>query len=166
MPQTTLRILRGRSGQSSAAVATSREGHRSLGSSREVQHRRWGRKQRYTFQKKPIFSVSWVLGSWVLGVRMNIDDSRLIVRFQRLITEMLVEKRLGQRRPELTDELHQTWREVEQGGLKETPEYRDVLLRADRHALWLAGLVQLAASPVSSPETERIDTLDAPQKAA
>jgi hypothetical protein len=36
---------------------------------------------------------------------MNIDDSRLIVRFQRLITEMLVEKRLGQRRPELTDEV-------------------------------------------------------------
>ena len=59
---------------------------------------------------------------------MNIDDSRLIVRFQRLITEMLVEKRLGQRRPELTDELYQTWREVEQGGLKETPEYRDVLV--------------------------------------
>jgi hypothetical protein len=26
--------------------------------------------------------------------------------------------------------------------------------------------VQLAASPVSSPETERTDTLDAPQKAA
>ena len=97
---------------------------------------------------------------------MNIDDSRLIVRFQRLITEMLVEKRLGHRRPESTDELYQTWREVEQGGLKETPEYRDVLLRADRHALWLAGLVQLAASPVSSPETERTDTLDAPQKAA
>jgi hypothetical protein len=109
---------------------------------------------------------SWVLGSWVLGVRMNIEDSRLIVRFQGLITEMLVEKRLGHRRPELTDELYQTWREVEQGGLKETPEYRDVLLRADRHALWLAGLVQLAASPVSSPETERTDTLDAPQKAA
>ena len=100
------------------------------------------------------------------GVRMHIDDSRLIVRFQRLITEMLVEKRLGQRRPELTDELHQTWREVEQGGLKETPEYGDVLLRADQHALWLAGLVQLASSPVSSPETERTDTLDAPQKAA
>ena len=36
---------------------------------------------------------------------MNMDDSRLIVRFQRLITEMLIEKRLGQRRPELTDEL-------------------------------------------------------------
>jgi hypothetical protein len=97
---------------------------------------------------------------------MNIDDSRLIVRFQRLITEMLVEKRLGQRRPELTDELYHTWCEVEQRGLKETAEYRDVLLRADRHALWLAGLVQLAAPPVSSAETERTDTLDAAQKAA
>jgi len=97
---------------------------------------------------------------------MNIDDSRLIVRFQRLITEMLVEKRLGQRRPELTDEVYQTWREVEQCGLKETPEYRNVLLRADRHALWLAGLVRLAAPVTSSPETERTDMLDAPQKAA
>ena len=76
---------------------------------------------------------------------MVIDDSRLIVRFQRLITEMLVEKRLGQRRPELTDELYQTWYEVEQRGLKETSEYRNVLLRADRHASWLAGLVGLAA---------------------
>jgi hypothetical protein len=97
---------------------------------------------------------------------MNIDDSRLIVRFQRLITEMLVEKRLGRRRPELTDEVYQTWREVEQRGLKETPEYRNVLLRADRHALWLAGLVRLAAPVTSSPETERTDMLDAPQKAA
>src|SRR5262245_18579812 len=43
---------------------------------------------------------------------------------------------------------------------------RDVLLRADRHALRLAGLVRLAAPPVSSPETERTDTLDAPQNAA
>ena len=97
---------------------------------------------------------------------MNIDDSRLIVRFQHLLTEMLVEKQLGQRRPELTDELYQTWREVERRGLKETREYRNVLLRADRHALWLAGLVSLAALPVSSPETEGTDTLDAPQKAA
>jgi hypothetical protein len=97
---------------------------------------------------------------------MHIEDSRLIVRFQRLITEMLVEKRLGQRRPELTDEVYQTWREVEQRGLKEIPEYRNVLLRADRHALWLAGLVRLAAPPLPSPQTERTDTLDAPQKAA
>jgi hypothetical protein len=97
---------------------------------------------------------------------MNFDDSRLMVRFQRLITEMLVEKRLGQRRAELTDELYQTWQEVGERGLKETPEYRNVLLRADRHALWLAGLVRLAAPPVSSAETERTDTLDAAQKAA
>jgi hypothetical protein len=95
---------------------------------------------------------------------MNIDDSQLIARFQGLITEMLVERRLGERRPELTDELYQTWREVEQRGLKETPEYRDVLLRAGRHALWLAGLVRLAAPPISPPEAERIDTLDASQK--
>ena len=99
-------------------------------------------------------------------MRMNIDDSRLIVRFQRLITETLVEKRLGQRRPELTDELYQTWQEVGERGLKETPEYRDVLLRADRHASWLAGLVRLAAPPVSSPEREWTATLGAPQKAA
>ena len=96
---------------------------------------------------------------------MNIDDSLLIARFQLLITETLVEKQLGQRRPELTDELYQAWREVEQRGLKETPEYRNVLLRADGHALWLAGLVRLAA-PASSPETECTDTLGAPQKAA
>jgi hypothetical protein len=97
---------------------------------------------------------------------MSIDDSRLIARFQRLITEILVEKRLGQRRLELTDEVYQTWREVEQRGLKEAPKYRSVLLRADRHASWLAGLVKLAAPPVSSSETERTDTLDASQKAA
>ena len=82
---------------------------------------------------------------------MNIDDSRLIVRFQRLITEMLVEKRLGQRRPGLTDDLYQTWRDVGRRHLREAPEYRDVLLRADRHALWLAGLVRLAVPPVSPP---------------
>jgi hypothetical protein len=88
---------------------------------------------------------------------MNMDDSRLIASFQRLITEILIEKRLGPRRPELTDELYQTWREAEQRGLKKTPEYRNVLLRADRLALWLAGLVRLsspdAASPLSSKET-------------
>ena len=101
---------------------------------------------------------------------MNIDDSRLIVRFQRLITEMLVEKRLGQRRPELTDELYQTWRGVEQRGLKETPEYRNVLLTADRHALWLAGLVKLtspdAAVSTSSKVTEPLATFRASQEAA
>ena len=125
------------------------------------------REQRYPLPEKASFYgrvVRSVVG--VRGVPMNIDDSRLIVRFQRLITEMLVEKRLGQRRPGLTDDLYQTWREVGRRGLREAPGYRDVLLRADRHALWLAGLVRLAAPPVSSPETERTDTLDGPQKAA
>src|SRR5438105_13827852 len=77
------------------------------------------------------------------GVRMNMDDGRLIARFQRLTTELLIEKRLGQRRPELTDELYQAWLEVGQRGLKETPECRNAMKRADRHALWLAGLVML-----------------------
>jgi hypothetical protein len=87
---------------------------------------------------------------------MNINEGRLIVRFQRLITEMLVEKRLGQRRSELTDELYQTWREVRQSGLNKTPEYRNVLSRADQHALWLAGLVKLSyvAPPLSLKERE------------
>src|SRR6266700_6950127 len=92
---------------------------------------------------------------------MNMDDGRLIAQFQRLITEMLVEKRLGQRRSELTDELYQTWREVQQRGLNKTPEYRNVLLRADQHALWLAGLVRLsspdAAPPVCTENLIRID---------
>src|ERR1700747_2296743 len=65
---------------------------------------------------------------------------------------MLVEKRLGQRQPGLTDDLYQTWREVGRRGLKETPEYRDVLLRADRHALWLAGFGRLPAAGSPTPE--------------
>jgi hypothetical protein len=101
---------------------------------------------------------------------MNMDDSRLLARFQRLTTELLIEKRLGQRRPELADELYQTWLEVCQRGLKKTPEYRNVMLSADRHACWLAGLVRLssldAAPPLSSRETEPIATLGASQEAA
>jgi hypothetical protein len=101
---------------------------------------------------------------------MNMDDSWLIAQFQRLTTELLIEKRLGQRRPELTDELYQTWLEVDQRGLKETPAYRNVLLRADRHALWLAGLVRLsspdAAPPLSSKETELVAMLSDSQEAA
>jgi hypothetical protein len=97
-----------------------------------------------------------------VGVRMNMEDGRLIARFQRLTTELLIEKRLGRRRPELTDELYQTWLEVDQRGLKETPEYRNVMKRADRHALWLAGLVMLikpdAAPPLCSNETQPIAT--------
>jgi hypothetical protein len=104
-----------------------------------------------------------------VGLHMNMDDSRLIARFQRLTTEVLIEKRLGPRRPELADELFQSWREVEQRGLKKTPEYRNVMLRVDRHALWLAGLVRLIspdAAPLPSIEIEHIDTLSASQEAA
>jgi hypothetical protein len=101
---------------------------------------------------------------------MNMDDSRLIARFQRVTAEVLIEKRLGPRRPELADEHFQSWREVEQRGLKKTPEYRNVMLRVDRLALWLAGLVRLsspdAARPLSSKETEPIATLSASQEAA
>jgi hypothetical protein len=96
---------------------------------------------------------------------MNVDEGRLIARFQRLITELLIEKRLGQRRPELADELYQAWLEVGDPGLRETPQYRDVMQRADRHAFWLAGLVMLsnpdAASPPPSKETEPIATDEA-----
>ena len=98
------------------------------------------------------------------------EDSRLIARFQRLTTELLIEKQLGQGRPELTSEVYQTWLEVEQRGLKKTPEYRTVMLGADRHACWLAGLAKLSSSdlvlPLSSKETERTGTLTAPQEAA
>jgi hypothetical protein len=101
---------------------------------------------------------------------MNMDDSRIIARFQRLITETLIEKRLGQRRPELTDEFYQTWLELEQRGLKKTSEYRNVMLRADRQAWWLAELARLSspdlAPPLSSKEIVCIATLSAPQKAA
>jgi hypothetical protein len=71
---------RERERRSSAAVATSRQGHRSPRSGRERQHRRWGRslrrdrlhfldnrKQRHHFQKKPVFAVGSLgrqLGRW------------------------------------------------------------------------------------------------------
>jgi len=76
-------------------------------------------------------------------MRMNIEDSWLIARFQRFITEFLIEKQLGQRRLELTDELYRAWREIDQRGLKETP-----------------------APPLISKETEPIATLSACQEAA
>ena len=103
-------------------------------------------------------------------MRMNIENSWLIARFQRFITEFLIEKQLGQRRPELTDELYQAWRQIDQRGLKETPAYRNVMLRADRHAFWLAGLVRLSspdtAPPLTSKEAGPIATLSACQEAA
>jgi hypothetical protein len=93
---------------------------------------------------------------------MNMEDGRLIARFQRLTTELLIEKRLGRRPPELTDELYKAWREVEQRGLNRTPAYRNLLSRADRYASWLAGLVMLSTSaPLSSKETEPVITDEA-----
>jgi hypothetical protein len=78
-------------------------------------------------------------------------------------------KRLGASRPELVDELYRTWLELEQRGLKKTPEYRTVMLGAGGHASWLAGLAKLSSSdlvlPLSSKETERTGTLTAPQAA-
>src|SRR5947199_10038078 len=65
---------------------------------------------------------------------MNMEDGWLIARFQRLTTELLIERRLGRRSSELTDKLYQTWLEADQRGLKETPEYRNVMKRAPRAA--------------------------------
>jgi hypothetical protein len=59
--------------------------------------------------------------------------------------------------------------ELKQRDLKETPEYQNVMLRADQHAEWLAGLARLSspdhALPLSSKGTERTGTLTAPEKA-
>jgi hypothetical protein len=102
---------------------------------------------------------------------MNIEDSRIIARFQGLLTESLVASRLGQWRPELKDALYQMMFEaLAQRDLKKTPEYRNVMLRADQHAEWLAGLARLCtpdvALPISSKETERAGTPTALEKAA
>jgi hypothetical protein len=90
---------------------------------------------------------------------MNMDDSRIIARFQRLMTGLMA-----------GDELYRTWVELEQRGLKKTSEYRNVMLRADRQAWWLAELARLSspdlAPPLSSKEIVCIATLSAPQKAA
>jgi hypothetical protein len=96
---------------------------------------------------------------------MNIDDSRKIARFQCLLTGSLAAKRLGQWRSELADELYRTALELEQRGLKKSPEYRNVMLRADQQAGWLAGLQRLSSPDPASP-LEHIATLTAPQKAA
>ena len=78
------------------------------------------------------------------GCGMNTEDSRLIARFQRLTTELLVQKRLGQWHPEVVDELYRTSLEIEERGLKKTPEYRDAMVRAYEEACWLAELAKLS----------------------
>jgi hypothetical protein len=67
---------------------------------------------------------------------MNTDDSRLIARFQRLTTELLAQKWLGQWHPELVDELYRTSLELEQRGLKKSPEYRNAMSRVHQQAGW------------------------------
>ena len=78
------------------------------------------------------------------GCGMNTEDSRIIARFQRLTTELLVQKRLGQWHPEVVDELYRTSLEIEERGLKKTPEYRDAMVRAYEEACWLAELAKLS----------------------
>jgi len=81
---------------------------------------------------------------------MNTDDSRIIARFQRLTTELLVQKRLGQWHPEAVDELYRTSLKIEERGLKKTPEYRDAMVRAYDKACWLAELAKLSGTGNSS----------------
>src|SRR5947209_5835625 len=64
------------------------------------------------------------------GCGMNTEDSRIIARFQRLTTELLVEKRLGQWHPELVDEIYRTSLELEQRGLKTGVRKRHVVGRS------------------------------------
>ena len=82
---------------------------------------------------------------------MDADDSRIIARFQRLTTELLAEKRLGQVHPELLDELYRTSLKLEQRGLKKSPEYRNALLHADQHAWRLVECAKLSGSDSASP---------------
>jgi hypothetical protein len=80
------------------------------------------------------------------GGGMNTDDSRIIARFQRLTTELLVQKRLGEWHPELVDELYLTSLEIEERGLKKCPEYRTAMVRAYEEACWLAELAKLSGT--------------------
>jgi hypothetical protein len=98
---------------------------------------------------------------------MDPEDSRIIARFQRLTTELLAEKRLGQWHPELVDELYRTSLELEERGLKKSPEYRNALLRADQHAWRLVECARLSGgdssvSPPSVPQDEEASPLPAP----
>jgi hypothetical protein len=121
------------------------------------------RRPGYGQSNAPSARINWGIGDLSSGgLRMNIDDSRIIARFQRLLTGSLAAKRLGQWHPELIDELYRTSLDLDQRGLKKSPEYRNVMLRADQQAEWLAGLARL-----SSPDPlECIATLSDHQKAA
>ena len=82
---------------------------------------------------------------------MDPEDSRIIARFQRLTTELLAGKRLGRWHPELVDELYRTSLELEEHGLKKSPEYRNALLRADQHAWRLVECARLSGADTPVP---------------
>jgi hypothetical protein len=96
---------------------------------------------------------------------MESDDGRLIARFQRLTTELLAQKRLGQWHPELVDELYRTSLELEQRGLKQTPEYRNALLRADEQAWRQVEWARLSGSDAPAPPTAPAEQPDASTQA-
>ena len=96
---------------------------------------------------------------------MESDDGRLIARFQRLTTELLAQKRSGQWHPELVDELYRTSLELDQRGLKQTPEYRNALLRADEQAWRLVEWAKLSGSDAPAPPTAPAEQPDAPTQA-
>jgi hypothetical protein len=89
---------------------------------------------------------------------MNTDDSRVIARFQRLTTELLAQKRLGQWHPELVDELYRTSLELEQRGLKKSPEYRNAMSRVHQQAGWLAECSRLSGAGIDqAPAGDQAD---------
>src|SRR5262249_24631717 len=85
---------------------------------------------------------------------MNADDSRIIARFQRLTTELLAQKRLGQWRPELVDELYRTSLELEQRGLKKSPEDRNAMSRVHQQASWLPECSRLSGAGIDQESTK------------
>ena len=91
------------------------------------------------------------------GCGMNTDDSRIIARFQRLTTELLAQKRLGQWHPELVDELYRTSLELEQRGLKKSPEYRNAMSRVYQQARWLAECSRLGGAGIDPPAGDQAD---------
>src|SRR5262249_6050494 len=92
------------------------------------------------------------------GCGMNTDDSRIIARFQRLTTQLLVQKRLGQWHPELLDELERTSLELEQRGLKKSPEYRNAMSRVYQQARWLAECSRLSSAGIDqAPAGDKAD---------
>jgi hypothetical protein len=83
---------------------------------------------------------------------MHPDDGRLIARLQSLTTELLADKRLGRWRAETVNELCRARLELGQRDLKNSPEYRDAVLRADQQAWRLVEWARLTASnPPSLP---------------